>query len=126
MSEKFEGGIPPQEKGEKKHTIELKGGGSIVVEETNPGIFKIVDDNIAKKDGDPMDDATEIGFGEWDESVEDLDAGNSDISQCFNMSEHLKWGDVELTLDEIKAPSLDRLKEALQHIEITSYCPGDI
>ena len=126
MQKKFDGGIYPQEKRGKKHTIELKGGGSIVVKETEPGTFKIVDNSITKKDGDSMTDATNFGFDEWDESVEDLDNGNSDISQCFGMSGHLKWKDVELTLGEIKAPSLDRLKEALQHIGITSYCPGDI
>jgi hypothetical protein len=73
-----------------------------------------------------MVDKTDIGFGGWDESVEDLDNGNSNIAQCFGMSQHLKWEDVELTPNEIKAPSLERLNEALKHIDITSYCPGDI
>ena len=120
------GGSSPEQAETKKHTVELKGGGSITVEETEPGAFKIVDDSITKKDGDPMADATDIGFGKWDDSVKDLDNGDSDISKCFGMSEHLQWEDVELTASEIKAPSLNRLEEALQHIEITSYCPGDI
>ncbi len=116
----------PNKQKQKKHTIELKSGGSITVEETEPGVFKIVGDSITKKFGDPIIDVTHIGFGEWDESILDLDNNYSDISQCFGMSEHLQWEDVELTVDEIKAPSLNRLKEALQHIEIAPYCPGDI
>jgi DNA repair ATPase RecN len=110
----------------KKYTVELNGGGSITVEETEPGIFTIVDDSITVKDGDPMADETNICFRSWDDSVQDLDNGDSDISQCFGMSDHLQWEDVELTESEIRAPSLNRLKEALQHVEIISYCPGDI
>lgn len=124
MSEKFEDSIDPYEKQIKRHSIELEGGGSIVVEETQPGRFTIVDESITDKNNDPLVGKTEIAFFGWDESVEDLD-GASDLASV-NASNHLRWNDVELKLDEIKAPSLDRLKEALQHIEIMSYCPGDL
>ncbi len=120
------GGLLPEQAEKKRYTIALKKGGSITVEEAEPGIFRTVSSDIANKDGDSMTDMTDIGFERWDDSVKDLDNGCSDISQCLSMSEHLQWKEVELTPYEIKAPSLDRLKKALQHIDITSYYSDEI
>ena len=118
---------PPSEQLENKmFTIELKDNESIVVKEMEPGVFKIVDNSITKKDEHQMAGETFIGFGEWDDEVVDLDSRSSD-ARYFDMSEHLRWEDVEfIGDDEIKAPSLDRLKQALQHIKILPYNPEDM
>jgi hypothetical protein len=101
-------------------------GNWIEVEEKEPGVFAVVDDNMTVKDGDWVTENTALGFSQWDDEVEDLDAGNSDESQCFGMSSHLKWQDVDLMPEEFRAPSIERLKEALNHVAICAWCPGDI
>jgi hypothetical protein len=98
----------------------------IEVRETQTGVFSIVGDNMTNRNGNSITDITELGFIEWDNEVTDLDKGQSDESQCFGMSEKLKWRDVELTPTEIRAPSLELLKEALTHVIICAWCPGDI
>lgn len=117
---KFIEGLRP-EQAETKKTIELRGGGSITVEETESGVFKIISCDITRGE-----DERGIGFRNWDKDVEDLDNGHSDIADCFGMSDHLQWEDVELTPDEIRAPSLDQIKKALRHIDIEAYCPDNI
>jgi len=101
-------------------------GNWIEVEEKGPGVFAIADDNMTVKGGDSVMEITALGFSQWDDEVEDLDAGNSDESQCFGMSSHLKWQDVDLPPEEFRAPSVERLKEALNHVAICAWCPGDI
>lgn len=101
-------------------------GNWIEVEEKEPGVFSVVDDNMTVKNGDWVTESTALGFSQWDGEVEDLDAGSSDESQCFDMSSHLKWQDVDLTPGEFRAPSIERLKEALSHVAICAWCPGDI
>jgi len=94
-------------------------GNWIEVEEKEPGVFAVMDDNMTVK-------GTARGFSQWDGEVEDLDAGDSDESQCFGMSSHLKWQDVDLTPEEFCAPSIERLKEALDHVAICAWDPEDI
>ena len=101
-------------------------GNWIDVEERTPGVFTVVDENLTTKDGDWIVDDTSLGFSSWDEEVADLDAGNSDESQCFGMSDRLVWKDVELTPYEFRAPSVERLIESFNHVEICAWCPGDI
>jgi hypothetical protein len=98
-------------------------GNWIEVEEKKPGIFTVMDDNITVKDGDRVTEDVTLGFSEWDDEVEDLD-GDEDSQMC-NISEHLKWQDVDLTPEEYHAPSIERLKEALSHVTICAFCPGD-
>ncbi len=116
MTEKFEDAIPSQENGEKIHKAELKNDQWLMLEETSSGTFKILASSI--------DTDYELVFSKWDESVEDLNE-LSDYA-FFGLSERLKWKDVELTPKEIKAPSLDRAIEALQHLQIASHDPADI
>lgn len=97
----------------------------IKVEEISSGVFKIVDNSMTDE-CNVLSGAWALGLCFWDEEVEDLDAGNSDGSQCFGMSDHLRWKDVEISPDELCAPSLDLLKEALSHVAFCSWCPYDI
>ncbi len=102
-------------------------GDWIKVEEVSPGIFKIVDNNMTEEEeGNVLCGLWALGLCSWDEEVVDLDAGNSDESQCFGMSDHLRWNDVEITPGELRAPSIDRLKEALGHVAFCAWCPYDI
>jgi hypothetical protein len=89
-------------------------------------VFTVVDENMTDKDGDWIVDSTALGFSSWDAEVKDLDNDQSDASQCFGISMHLKWKDVDMTPDEFRAPSIERLKEALNHVAICAWCPGDI
>lgn len=112
---------------EKKKGVErltLKSGNSIEVEEITPGLFRVVDFNIVKN---RFDDylATSRGFLLWDNEVVNLEE-ESDTYQVLGVAENLKWNDVELTPYEIKAPTLDRLKQALNHLDITLFCKDDI
>lgn len=87
------------------------------------------DDDLTKKDGYDLYDATALAFSGWDLEVDDIDASQSDESQCFGMSSHLMWKEVDLRLRgdrEFRAPSIGRLKEALTHVTFTAFCPGDI
>ena len=100
-------------------------GNWIKVEKISPGVFQIIEDNLTSG-SDWITDSCALGFCSWDDEVTDLDAGNSDESQCFCMSDHLRWNDVELTPRELRAPSIKRLKEALHHVAFCAWCPGDI
>ncbi len=98
----------------------------IEVVEAVPGMYRVVNDSLTVKGGDWIIDETALGFVAWDDEVEDLDTGNSDESQCFGMSSELRWNDVGLTPVEFRAPSIERLKEALSHVVVCAWCPGDI
>jgi len=98
-------------------------GAWIEVQEASAGVFIVTDDNMTD------DDNTCLGFVAWDGEVEDLDCGSSDESQCFGMSDHLRWNDVDLRLmhvKEFRAPSISRLVEALSHVTLTAWDPYDI
>jgi hypothetical protein len=105
---------------------EKQEGNWIEVEETTPGNYDIVNDNMTVKDGDGIVENVALGFMGWDDEVEDLDNGQSDESQCFGMSDYLRWETVILAPDHIEAFSINRIKEALKHITIGAWCPGDI
>lgn len=96
-------------------------GNWIEVEECTQGVFVVVNDNFTD-----TYDARARGFTEWDNEMQDLDKGRSDEASCFGMSNHLVWNDVDLTPDEFRAPSVERLMEALHHVAICAWCPDDI
>jgi len=101
-------------------------GNWIVVSEKKQGVFDVIEDNMTEKGGNGYSDKTALGFSQWDKEVSDLDAGHSDASQCFGISEHLEWHDVDMTPYIFEAPNIERLKEALEHVLICAWCPGDI
>nr|MDO8119284.1 hypothetical protein [Candidatus Sigynarchaeota archaeon] len=100
--------------------IHLKEEYWIDVNEESPGMFVIVSENMT------TEPETELGFSAWDKEVEDRDNGASDGSSCFGISSHLKWNDVELFPDSFKAPSIERLKEALAHVTMCAWDPWDL
>ena len=87
--------------------------------------FRVVNDNLRDKYGDNNYDATDLGFSAWDHLCENLDR-SSDAMQCFDISLHLKYGEVDLQPDSFHAPSIEKLEEALNHVTICAWCPGDI
>lgn len=98
----------------------------IEVEEREENVFVVVDDNMTVKDGEWLYENIALGFVSWDDQVEDLDNGSSDESQCFGMSSHLRWNDVEMTPEQFRAPSIFRLMECLTHVVMNAWRPGDI
>jgi hypothetical protein len=90
----------------------------IEVEQRMPGMFRVVGDNFTGQ-------GTERGLCRWDDEVSDLDC-DSDVSQCFGMSERLQWRDVTITPDWFLAPSVWRLKQGLQKVTFCAYDPDDI
>ena len=97
----------------------------ITVKKVSPGVYQIVDNSMTTGDSG-LTDCCALGFCYWDDEVQDIDAGNSDESQCFEMSDHLRWNDVDITPEGFKAPSINRLREALKHVGFCAWCPGDI
>ena len=108
-----------------RNRITLSQENWVEVEEREPGVFTIVDDNMTDKDEDWVSSCTCLGFYRWDNEVIDLD-GSSDLAGCFGMSDHLRWKDVDLTPEEFRAPSLERLVEALGRVIMCAWCAGDI
>jgi len=101
----------------------------VKIKKVEKNLYKIIDENMTDKNGVWIYDDVSLGFSEWDETVTDLDRGSSDASQCFGISGHLIWKDVDMAFDceyFFKAPSIARIKEALQHVAICAWCPGDI
>jgi hypothetical protein len=119
-----------------EEVLSLENGNSLKVKKIRPDTFIITDYTIdgitdGDNDKDPMNDPIGIGLSEWDSSVEDMDNGHSDIADIWGMSNHIKWEDVEIDLScgeafQIKAPSIDRIKEALKHVKVCGYCPSEI
>jgi hypothetical protein len=106
--------------------IDLHDGGWIEVEETSPGVFDVVNDDFTVKNGDAIIEATDRGIMSWDSECKDIDNGQSDEAQCFGHSTEVHWNEVIMMPDGFRAPSIERLKEALKHISIAAWCPGDI
>jgi len=98
----------------------------IEVKKASNDVYDIIDNNMTVKNGDWITDAVALGYMDWDNEVEDLDNGSSDGSQCFGISSQLKWKDVIFSDYVIRAPSIKRIKEALEHISIGAWCPGDV
>lgn len=103
-----------------------KGKAHIVVECVKRGEYRIVDNSLTKPNGHAVIDCTELAFSSWDATVENLENPGSDLASLFDYSAHLKWQDVVLTTETIKAASLWEVTRALQHVEVTAYCPGDM
>lgn len=98
----------------------------IKIEKKGGGRWEVVDDNMTVKKGNWVVDNTALGFTAWDDQVTDLDKGYSDESQCFNMSGKLQYGNVVMTPESFTGGSIEDIAEALSHVEICSWCPGDI
>jgi len=107
------------------HLIQVTNGW-IVVETSEFGLYWITAHSVSGRYGARLHDEDWFGYCCWDEEVVDLDAGNSDESDCLGISLHLEWKEVTLTNDRIYAPNLERLKEALQHVTPCAYCYWDI
>lgn len=98
-----------------------------IIVERKGGVYYIVDDNMTDKEGSWITDSTALGFAQWSEEVKDLDNGHSDESQCFEMSNKLQWNEVTMEIDgPMCAENIERLCEALEHVTICAWCPGDI
>lgn len=93
-------------------------GNWLEIEEREPHIFTVVGENLTEE-------GECLGFSKWNNEVVDLDAGNSCGSQLFEISNHLAWKDVTLTPSKLMAPSVERLIEALDHVEICAWDPWD-
>jgi hypothetical protein len=93
------------------------------------GVFHLTNDNMTDKKGNWVVDNTNLGIIYWDEEVQSLDAC-SDEAQCFGMSNKVKWKEVVLEEKNgnwiFRAENIDRLCEALGHIDLGAWCPGDI
>ena len=138
----------------QQHKIELGDNRFVMVAEESPGYFRIVSDNFTQKHSKLLEENKNVidkwrkegrdekkiqeyfpgeehdeclGAIEQDNEVEVLDK-DGDSFNVLGVSSHLKWEDVEIDFDDesIRAPSLDRIKEALQHIKIEGYSPFDI
>lgn len=103
-----------------------KGKAHIVVECVKRGEYRIIDNSLTKADGHDNFDATALAFSAWDASVENLENPDSDLAALCDYSSQLKWQNVIMTTETIKAASLWEATRALQHVEITAYCPGDM
>jgi hypothetical protein len=106
----------------RRETIEI-GGHMLTVVEKSKGVFEIAEQTYTTAEN------PNLGIVQWDSEVEDLDKGKSDVSSELGVSTHVRWNDVEIDWDMntgIKAPSLERLKEALQHITLGAFNQYDV
>ena len=94
-------------------------GNYLDIEETTPGTWTITADSMTGEE-------TSLGISQWDETVTDLDNGDSDASQCFEMSEHLQWEDVTIYPDHFVAADPARIQEAVQHVLFCAWDPMDV
>ena len=97
-----------------------------MVRETSPGVYRVVDDNLTVKNGNPTVDATALGFSGWDDEVTNLDEDDGDVYTYLGISGHLRWRNVELRRREFRAPSIKRLVQALSRVRFCAWCPGDM
>ena len=97
----------------------------IEVEERRPNVHVVVDDNMTVKNGDWVVDNTSLGFSWWDDEVIIRDV-DSELFEYFGISQHLRWRDVNLAPYRFRAPSFQRLREALSHVHLCAWCPGDM
>ena len=113
--------------GNEVFRVATKTGESLIVKQIGPDRYEItgstVNDNAPKKLGpDPYKPV----FVDWGPDVTDLDNGRSDAAMLGGSSEHLRRGDVEITVEEIVAPTRKELIDAFQHIGVEGYDPGDL
>ncbi|HEU0050903.1 MAG TPA: hypothetical protein VFQ60_02485 [Patescibacteria group bacterium] len=110
----------------KKHWIE--------VEEIKPGLYEIVGNSLTRpREWDERD--TDLGLSQWDDEVRNLDT-ESESFDCYGISAHLAWDEVEIffprgsgnlnTPWQIKAPSVERIRQALNHIAFCVWHYQDI
>lgn len=97
----------------------------IEVQKNKDDRWSIIQNGLTEK-GDPQLKKTRLGFSAWSGDVEDLDDGASPQSQKLNVSCHLKWNSVEIRGVKIRAPSIEKLKEALKRITFAAWSEGDL
>jgi len=97
----------------------------IEVQKSRDDRWTIIQNGLTEK-GDPQLRKTRLGFSAWTNDVEDLDDGASPQSQRLNVSCHLKWDSVEIRGAKIRAPSIEKLKEALKRITFAAWSEGDL
>jgi len=107
------------------HVIEMEGVGTLKVVEISKGEFEVVDYTISKENSGLFGDFHEYAFGDWDSSVVNMDT-ETDQFLVLGRSQHLRWNDVDLTPMMFRAPSFKRLKEALQHVQFSTYNSNDV
>lgn len=97
------------------------GGAWIELEQTGPGKWSIVDENFTD------DQSPVVCFSDWSADAEDADAGSSDASQCFGLSEKLRVGDVEFDLESnvIAAPDVESIRAAIGSVVFCAWDPED-
>ena len=95
------------------------------IRQERPCSWDIIGNGVTRGDN-YLADPIHYGYSPIGEGVVDLDAGRSDASQCFNVSNHVRVGEVDLVGSRILAPNLETLLEALKNVSIIAYCPGDI
>jgi len=112
----------------------FKGGPIIIREDLVDGempVFTIVDvTGVVEHNGDSWIRRTAIAFAHWLPDVDNLDDPEnifaSDAATAFNMSQRLRWNDVELTPTICRAPNIDKLREAFKHVYVCAWCLLDI
>lgn len=84
----------------------------IEVEERTPHIFTIMGENIT-------DENSRLDFLDWDSEVEDISIRGCKRSGCGAITQ-LLWNEVYLSTQDLRASSLERLVEALNHVNFYS------
>jgi len=67
------------------------------------------------------DSTQRIGYIDWDDEVEDLDAGVTPQSKAKGISSHLQWNDVSLTEESVAGTSIQDIEKALDHTNLTVW-----
>ena len=94
----------------------------IVVEEPEFGHFVLVDENLTRGEySGPC-----LGFLHVSREVERLDWDDPDLCWVGVFSCHCRWKDVEMQTHEFWAPTLHRLKQALEHVAFCTWNPRDV
>lgn len=101
----------------------------LLVEETSPGTFRVVRNRIDDHGG-ALRDWERYAFINFDAEVENIESDDDDdraywYSLPNGASLHLRWKDVEMRPREFKAPSVERLQEALRHVSVYAFNPHD-
>jgi len=104
-------------------------GDWIVVTEDEPHVFTIHSENITERvvrEDSYGDDIESLHFSSWDKEVMNIDKDrHNEVKRRVGVSDHLKWKDVRLTPYRFYAPSIERLREALKHVEFGAKSSQD-
>ncbi len=97
----------------------------LILRKHRDNVYAIIDDNMTVKNASWILETTALRFYVWDQEIINQDDGDA---HWLQLSERLSWNDVDLDLrsKRFRAPSIERLKEALLHVNICAWCPGDL